>query len=63
MGASLELVLGSGSLEAVAYVRYLGAMALVADGRRLAESSREPIDLWTADMVGGGSSLRGGSLL
>lgn len=64
LGASSGVVFGASSLEALseAYVRYLGAMVLVTDGRRAAGSSREPIDRGRADIVGGVSSLRGGSL-
>lgn len=34
-------------------MRYVGTIALVEDGRVLAESRREPIDLGSIDMLGG----------
>jgi hypothetical protein len=51
-GASSVVVLwpwGVGSL--VAYVRYVGAMALVAEGRRAGARNLDPIVLGRADMV------------
>lgn len=39
-------------------MRYLGAIALAAEGRSVAGSSREPIDLGSADMMRGVAGWR-----